>query len=55
MQRDAAEFINASTGLGVFVWGQPETSTPYGAYMKLGVHKGVLAMYSLACEHRNID
>lgn len=55
MQSDTAEFIKASTGLGVLVWGQPETSTPYGAYMKLGVHKGVLAMYSLACEHRNID
>ena len=55
MQSDTAEFIKASTGLGVLVWGQPETSTPYGAYMKLGVHKGVLPMYSLACEHRNID
>ena len=45
MQSDTAEFIKASTGLGVLVWGQPETSTPYGAYMKLGVHKGVLAYW----------
>jgi hypothetical protein len=55
MQGDTEEFVKASTGLGVFVWGQPETSAPYGAYMKLGVHKGVLAMYSLACEHRNME
>jgi hypothetical protein len=48
MHGDAVELASASAAPRVLVWAQPELSTPYGAYMKLGVHRGVLAMYSLA-------
>jgi hypothetical protein len=42
--RDPTESAVVSTAPGVLVCGQPELSRPKGAYMKLGVHKGVLAM-----------